>query len=131
MKRFTGILLVLFFLPLAEAAEVDILKIRAQLDTDGITTIKILVKHPMETGTRTDKRTGELIPAHYLTNISATWNGTQVFRGVLSSTISKNPFLAFKFNGAAEGDAIKVSWEDNLGHSDSQPALISCAVATC
>ncbi|MGD8643783.1 MAG: thiosulfate oxidation carrier complex protein SoxZ, partial [Chromatiales bacterium] len=33
--------------------------------------------------------------------------------------ISKNPYLSFKFNGAAAGDALKISWVDNQGKSDS------------
>ena len=41
------------------------IKMRAK--TDGtVTTIKALISHPMETGTRKDKKTGKKIPAHFI-----------------------------------------------------------------
>ena len=40
------------------------IKIRAKLQED-VTTVKALMTHPMETGSRKDKD-GNLIPAHYI-----------------------------------------------------------------
>ena len=39
-------------------------KIRATLK-DGITTVKAIISHPMETGSRKNKETGEIIPVSY------------------------------------------------------------------
>ena len=44
------------------------IKARAKL-SDGVTTVKALIKHPMETGLRKDKKTGKMIPAHFIQEV--------------------------------------------------------------
>ena len=99
------------------------IKIRAKAK-DGITTVKTLMSHPMETGLRKDSKTGEKIPAHHITEITAEHNGNVVMTANWGGAISKNPYLSFKFKGAAAGDKIKVSWVDNMGKGDSAEAAI-------
>ena len=41
------------------------IKVRAKVK-DGITVVKALITHPMETGLRKDKKTGKKIPAHFI-----------------------------------------------------------------
>ncbi len=99
------------------------IKIRAKA-RDGITTVKTLISHPMETGLRKDKKTGKLIPTHHVTEVTAEHNGTLVMTANWGSGISKNPYLSFKFKGAAAGETIKISWVDNQGKGDSAEATI-------
>ena len=99
------------------------IKIRAK-SKDGVTTVKTLMNHPMETGTRKDKKTGEKIPAHHITEVTAEHNGNNVLTANWGGAISKNPYLSFKFKGGASGDKIKISWLDNNGESDSGEAAI-------
>ena len=99
------------------------IKIRAKAK-DGVTTVKTLMSHPMETGLRKDSKTGEKIPAHHITEVTAEHNGNVVFTANWGGAISKNPYLSFKFKGAAAGDKIKVSWVDNMGKGDSAEAAI-------
>ena len=99
------------------------IKIRAKA-TDAITTVKTLISHPMETGLRKDKKTRKLIPAHHVTEVTAEHNGTLVMTANWGSAISKNPYLSFKFKGAAAGDTIKISWIDNQGKGESAEATI-------
>ena len=99
------------------------MKVRAKTDGE-ITTVKVLVSHPMETGTRKNSNTGELIPAHYIQEFKAQANGKTVFKGNVGAGISKNPYFAFKFKGASSGDTITLSWLDNKGASDSMEAKI-------
>lgn len=80
--------------------------------------VKALIKHPMETGLRKDKKTGKAIPAHYITSVIVEANGKTVLSADWSGSISKNPFLSFKFAGA-KGDTVKLTWKDNTGKSDS------------
>ena len=54
----------------------DPMKIRASAK-EGITEVKILMSHEMETGQRKDAA-GALIPAHFITEVSAEHNGKQV-----------------------------------------------------
>jgi len=99
------------------------IKIRAKAK-DGVTTVKTLISHPMESGLRKDSKTGEKIPAHHVTEVTAEHKGNTVMTGNWSGGISKNPYLSFKFKGAASGDMIKISWVDNMGEGDSAEAKI-------
>ena len=99
------------------------IKIRAKAK-DGVTTVKTLMSHPMETGLRKNSKTGEKIPAHHVTEVTAEHKGKQVMLAYWGGAISKNPYLSFKFKGAAAGDTIKISWVDNLGKGDSAEAKI-------
>jgi len=94
------------------------IKIRAKVK-DGEATVKCLISHPMETGLRKDKKTGKLIPAHFIQEVNCEHEGKNVMNAQWNGTISKNPFLSFEFTGAKSGDTIKVSWVDNTGKSDS------------
>ena len=97
------------------------IKIRAKA-SDGVTTVKTLMSHPMETGLRKDSKTGEKIPAHHITEVTAEHNGKTVMTANWGGAISKNPYLSFKFSGASAGDMIKISWVDNMGKGDSAEA---------
>jgi sulfur-oxidizing protein SoxZ len=101
----------------------DSIKIRAKSDGE-VTTVKVLVSHPMETGTRKDSKTNELVPAHFIQEFKAEVNGKVVFKSNVGAGVAKNPYFAFKFKGASSGDTIKISWVDNKGESDSAEATI-------
>jgi len=94
------------------------IKARARIQ-GGITTVKALMKHPMETGQRKDKKTGGKIPAHFIQEVNCEHSGKNVLTALWGPAISKNPYLSFKFKGANKGDAVKISWVDNMGKSDS------------
>jgi sulfur-oxidizing protein SoxZ len=80
--------------------------------------VKALITHPMETGLRKDKKSGGKIPAHYITELVVTANDKPVMTAHWSGSVSKNPFLSFKYAGSKE-DKVKLSWKDNTGKSDS------------
>ena len=93
------------------------IKLRAS-NKEGVVTVKALISHPMETGLRKDSKTGEKIPAHFINQVTGEANGKTVMTAYWSGGISKNPYLSYKFKGAA-GDKVKLSWTDNNGKSDS------------
>jgi sulfur-oxidizing protein SoxZ len=97
------------------------IKIRAKVKGD-IATVKCLISHPMETGLRKNKKTGKFIPAQFIQEVVCESGGKTVMDAQWSGTISKNPFLSFKFSGAKSGDMIKISWVDNTGKNDSTEA---------
>jgi sulfur-oxidizing protein SoxZ len=99
------------------------IKARAKLKGD-VTEVKALMSHPMETGLRKDKKTGEVIPAHFIQEVVCKWKDQTVMTASWSGGVSKNPYIAFKFTGAAKGDTIELSWTDNKGESDSATAEI-------
>lgn len=94
------------------------IKIRARASGD-TTTVKALIKHPMETGLRKDSKTGKKIPAHFIQEVNCEHNGKSVVNALWGTAISKNPYLSFEFKGASKGDTVTLSWVDNTGDKDS------------
>jgi sulfur-oxidizing protein SoxZ len=98
------------------------IRVRAILNGD-TTDVQTLIQHPMDTGLVKDSK-GELIPAHYIQQLSFEHNGKTVFLADWGTAVSKDPYVKFAFKGAAKGDEIKVSWVDNKGATDSLTAKI-------
>ncbi len=98
------------------------IKIRAKAK-GGVVTVKALMNHPMETGLRKDKKTGKLIPAHHIQEVTAKSGDTTVMTAVWGGAISKNPYLSFKYPGG-KGDSLSLSWVDNKGNSDSMTTKV-------
>ena len=101
----------------------DPMKIRANQVGDS-TEVKVLMNHEMETGQRKDAQ-GKTVPAWFIQNVSATWNGKTVLAAQWGPAVSKNPFLAFKFKGGAKGDKVTVTWVDNRGDKRTDEATIA------
>jgi sulfur-oxidizing protein SoxZ len=99
------------------------IKMRAKI-SDGITTIKALISHPMDTGLVKDKKTGEVIPAHFIQEVVCEHGGNTVMTAEWGPAVSKNPYLSFRFTGGKAGDTVKLSWVDNQGSSDSAETTI-------
>lgn len=99
------------------------IKVRAKLAGDA-TTVKALVSHPMETGLVKDKKTGQIIPAHFIQEVVCEHNGNVVMTALWGPAISKNPYLSFRFKGAKVGDTLKLRWVDNKGESDAEETVI-------
>lgn len=99
------------------------IKVRAKL-AGNVTTVKALVSHPMETGLIKDKKTGELIPAHFIQEVTCEHNGNAVLTALWGVAISKNPYLSFRFKGAKVGDKLTLRWVDNTGKSDTEETVI-------
>jgi len=99
------------------------IKIRAKKKGD-VVTVKALIKHPMETGLRKNKKTGKVIPAHFIQSIMCESNGKSVLDAQWGASVSKNPYLSFKFGGANKGDSFKLTWKDNTGKSESNEVKI-------
>ncbi|HHC74649.1 MAG TPA: thiosulfate oxidation carrier complex protein SoxZ [Thiothrix sp.] len=92
-------------------------KVRAKAK-DGLVDVKALFSHPMETGLRKDKKTGEVIPADYINKITLSKDGKEILVANWSGAISKNPMFFAKYKGAS-GDKITLSWTDNTGGTGS------------
>jgi sulfur-oxidizing protein SoxZ len=99
------------------------IRIRAKMKGD-VAEVKALMSHPMETGLRKNKKTGKKIPAHFIKEVICEHKGKKVLVASWGVAVSKNPYLSFKFKGAAKGDMIKVSWNDNKGESATAEATV-------
>ncbi len=101
----------------------DPMRIRAQVK-DGLTDVRVLMAHPMETGFRKDA-TGKTIPAHFINDVKATSGGRMVLTAKWGQAISQNPYLQFRFKGAKAGDKVAVTWIDNMGDTRTDEATIA------
>jgi sulfur-oxidizing protein SoxZ len=101
----------------------DPMRIRA-IARDGSTNVKVLMSHEMETGQRKDA-SGQLVPAHFIQRVSATYQGKIVLSAQWGPAVAKNPFLEFNFKGGQKGDKITVTWEDNKGDKRTDEATIN------
>jgi sulfur-oxidizing protein SoxZ len=99
-------------------------KIRARL-RDDIADVKVLMRHPMETGRREDPASGELIPRHFIQEVLCEHNGKIAMSLDWSWGISADPYLAFKVKNAQVGDTISVRWTDDQGQTATLSTEIS------
>ena len=99
------------------------MKVRAR-NIDGVTGVRILMRHDMESGQRKNSD-GETIPAHYIQNVTVRHGSRVVLFAQWGPAVSKNPYLAFKFDGGAPGDTIEVTWVDNKGDSRTDETAIT------
>ena len=82
------------------------------------------MSHIMETGQRKDA-SGNIVPAHFIQNVTVTSNGKTVLSAQWGPAVSKDPFMSFKFKGAKKGDKVAVTWTDNKGDSRTDEATIA------
>ena len=101
----------------------DPMRIRAQATGDKAT-VRVLMAHEMESGQRKDSA-GNLVPAWFISEVSATLNGKVLMTAEWGPAVSKNPFLQFTIKGAKAGDKVGVSWKDSKGESRSDEATVS------
>ncbi len=100
------------------------MKAKARVTSDNRVEVKMLIKHPMETGQRKDRKTGKPIPAHYVEAVTCHWQGQELLRSHWGPAISKDPYLSFKLVGPKAGDAIVLRWSDNMGESGEKEYVI-------
>jgi sulfur-oxidizing protein SoxZ len=78
----------------------------------------------METGQRKDAE-GKLIPAHYIERVTASCKNKEVLSADWGPSVSKNPFISFRFRGAVPGDKLTITWTDTAGETRTDEAVIS------
>jgi len=96
------------------------MRIKAKLKND-IVIVKMMAKHIMLSQTEA-KRFGKT--ANYITNMLGSVGDTIVFEASTSQTLSRNPYVKFRFKGAKKGDILKMYWKDLLGNEKTDTAKI-------
>ena len=99
------------------------MKMRATAQ-NGVTEIRVLMAHPMETGQRKGPD-GKLVPMHFIQNVTVRLNGRTVVEGQISQAVSRNPVFSFRVKGGAKGDKVEVSWLDNLCETNKTEAAVA------
>ncbi len=99
---------------------------KIKVKQSGVKTLVLtLVKHPMETGQRVDKKTKKKIPAHYIQKMTFAVGGKQVAEANLGPAVSKDPLVGVQVKNAKKGDKVKVSWTDNKGNRGSAEKTVA------
>src|SRR5690348_9137033 len=99
------------------------MKMRATAQ-NGVTDIRVLMAHPMETGQRKDA-SGKLVPTHFIQNVTVKVNGKTVVEAQISQAVSRNPVFSFRVKGGNKGDKVEVSWVDNEGDSNKTETTVA------
>lgn len=99
-------------------------KIRVKLE-DGVTEVKAIISHPMESGRRRDKATGNLIPEHFIKEVLCVHNGNTVLTANWGGGVSANPYMSFRFKGGNKGDTVTLKWTDTKGETGELEGKIS------
>jgi sulfur-oxidizing protein SoxZ len=99
------------------------MKIRAT-SKDGVTEVKVLMNHVMETGLRKDA-SGEIVHAMFINEVTAKLNDKVVMQAQWGTAVARNPYLAFKVKGGKSGDKVSISWKDSSGDARTDEATIS------
>ncbi len=102
----------------------EAVKVRAKTKGD-VTIVKPLMTHPMETGNRKDRKTGQKLPEHYLTEVTRQHNGKTVLTAHWGPSVSKNRYLSYEFTRGKAGDTVTINRVDNKDESGSGEATIS------
>jgi|SRR6202140_5427209 sulfur-oxidizing protein SoxZ len=87
------------------------------------TEVQTLIQHPMDSGFVRDAK-GEVIPAHFIEELTFEYGGRKVFVADWGTAVSKDPYVKFSFKGGNKGDDLKVSWIDNKGETDATTVKI-------
>jgi sulfur-oxidizing protein SoxZ len=99
------------------------MRIRARMAGD-VADVRVLMAHEMESGQRKGSD-GKLVPAWFISEVTAQHNGKTVMTAQWGPAVSKNPYMQFKVKGAKAGDKVSVSWKDNKGESRTDEATIA------
>jgi len=99
-------------------------KVPKKVAAGEVFTIKTLIKHPMESGQRKDRNSGEVIPRKIIHKFAVTFNGADVFSADLEPSVSANPYLEFSAK-VNESGTFKFAWLDDDGSEYSLEKKIS------
>jgi sulfur-oxidizing protein SoxZ len=87
--------------------------------------VRIVIRHPMETGYRMDD-SGKSIPRNVIRTLTCRYNGEAVFSARLSSGVAANPYLRF-FVTARESGQLTFEWQDDGGGHGSETVAVTVA----
>ena len=101
-----------------------LIKIKPKKYKDGeVVKVSFMVMHPMETGTRKDKKTKKIKPALYINSVKFEYNGKVITTMKVWETLSVNPVFTtnMKINGKG---TLKVIYTDSSGEVNEKSKKI-------
>jgi sulfur-oxidizing protein SoxZ len=92
-------------------------------NTGDIVKVDFMVMHPMETGMRKDKKTGQIVPADYISEVKFLFNDQLITKMVVWESLSTNPLFTINFKVPGKGE-LKVIFTDNKGEVNEKSKKI-------
>lgn len=86
------------------------------------TTVRLLIRHPMETGFRFGMN-GAAIPKNVIQTLIAHFEGVLVFKATLGTGMAADPFLQFEVQTPRSGELV-LAWSDDSGEKGQARAQI-------
>src|SRR4030095_11357192 len=85
--------------------------------------VRLQIRHPMETGYRTDD-VGKSIPRNVVRTLTCKYNGEVVFSATLSSGIAANPYLRYFVTARNSGELV-FDWVDDARVRGSERVAVT------
>jgi len=84
-------------------------------------TVKVdfIVIHPMDTGMKKDKKTGKIVPAKYIDNITFLFDGKPFTTMKVWETVSTNPYFSVNLKVPGKGK-VTVEYTDSTGEKNTK-----------
>jgi len=96
------------------------MRIKAK-EKKGITTAKVMAKHPMMSYAEAEKKGKK---ANFITYVIAKVGDEVVYEASTSQFLSKNPYLKFMFKGENKGKELSITWTDLSGKTKTDTKKI-------
>jgi sulfur-oxidizing protein SoxZ len=96
------------------------MRIKAK-EKKGITTVKVMAKHPMMSYAEAEKKGKK---ANFITYVIAKVGDEVVYEASTSQFLSKNPYLKFMFSGENKGKKVTITWTDLSGKTKTDSKKI-------
>ncbi|MFK5938341.1 MAG: thiosulfate oxidation carrier complex protein SoxZ [Sulfurimonas sp.] len=105
-------------------ARKSLIKIKPKKFKNGdIVKVSFMVMHPMETGTRKNKKTKKLIPAKYINSVKFNYNGKEITNMTVWESLSVNPVFTIYMKVTGKGK-LTVTYTDNTGEVNEKSKKI-------
>ncbi len=93
----------------------SLIKIKPKKYANGeVVNVSFMVMHPMETGMRKDKKTGEIVPAQYINSVKFEYKGKVITTMNVWESLSANPVFTTYMKIDGEGE-LRVTYTENTG----------------
>jgi len=92
-------------------------------NTGDVVKVNFMVMHPMETGSRKDKKSGKIVPAHYINEVKFLFNDKPITTMQTWESLSTNPVFTIYFKVPGKGE-LKVIYSDNQGEVNEKSKKI-------
>ena len=105
-------------------ARKSLIKIKPKKFKNGdIVKVSFMVMHPMETGSRKNKKTKKLIPAKYINSVKFNYNGKEITNMTVWESLSVNPVFTTYMKVDGKGKLV-VTYTDNTGEVNEKSKKI-------